>query len=127
MRTPYRSPAFWARSKQGVLIVGGEIDLATYDAFTAVVDAVIRDAGQAGSTSAHLDLAGLAFIDVGGVRVLVAAAAKLPMGRELVVHHPSAMLVRILTIGWGRAPGLRLEQCPATADSTADRAILLDT
>jgi anti-anti-sigma factor len=92
--------------------VHGEIDIANHHLFAMVVDAVTNHVGDADTPQgeAHLDLADLDFIDVGGARVLVTAAAKRGPDDQLVIHHPPAMLVRILQVGWGQLPGLRLEQ-----------------
>jgi anti-anti-sigma factor len=92
--------------------VHGEIDIANHHLFAMVVDAVTNHVGDADTPQgeAHLDLADLDFIDVGGARVLVTAAAKRGLDDQLVIHHPPAVLVRILQVGWGQLPGLRLEQ-----------------
>ena len=111
-RGPQRSPQLWTGTAQGVVTVHGEIDIANHHLFAMVVDAVTNHVGDADTPQgeAHLDLADLDFIDVGGARVLVTAAAKRGPDDQLVIHHPPAMLVRILQVGWGQLPGLRLEQ-----------------
>ena len=59
------------------------------------------------------------FIDVGGARLLVAAARELAPERQLVIHHPPRSLARILEIGWAETPGLRLDDadCASPARS----------
>ncbi|MHB1930493.1 MAG: STAS domain-containing protein [Acidimicrobiales bacterium] len=106
------------RMAAGVLIVDGEVDIATRDQLGAALTAVTEHADATmAAGEVHLDVAGLRFIDVGGVRVLVTAAARRPPGRGLVLHHPAATLVRILELSWRHAPGLRLEHDPAAGAS----------
>lgn len=111
-RVPHQSPQFWTGTAQGVVTVHGEVDIANHHMFAMVVDAVAHHVGDGDASrgEAHLDLADLDFIDVGGARVLVTAAAKRGPGDQLVIHHPPPILVRILQVGWGQLPGLRLEQ-----------------
>ncbi|MHB1930140.1 MAG: STAS domain-containing protein, partial [Acidimicrobiales bacterium] len=100
--------------------VHGEADIATVNLFAEAVESLARRShGAASSAEACLDLADLEFIDVSGARVLVEAAASMGPGRQLVIRHPPEMLVRILEVGWGRVPGLRLEAEPNA--STVER------
>ena len=47
-----------------------------------------------------LDLSGITFCDVAGLRVLESCAALLrARGRELVIQHPSAIVARLATLG----------------------------
>jgi anti-anti-sigma regulatory factor len=56
----------------------------------------------------HLDLGGLEFIDVAGVRAIVRAASGLEDGRHLVIQQLAPGLRKVFGIvGWDRAPGLR--------------------
>ncbi len=102
-------PSLWMRLVGEVVTMYGEIDLATHEIFSAALDALVDTKGSRDpSGDAHLDLAGVRFIDVEGARLLVDASAKFPPPRQLVVHHPSPMLVRIIELGWGGARGPRL-------------------
>lgn len=85
----------------------GEIDIATCGLFAALLQAAI-DAG-ASLDEVRVDFADVRFIDVGGTRVLVAAAEALPPGRRLVVLRPPRGLARILELAFGQVRGLRLE------------------
>ena len=103
----------------GIVMVHGEVDIATWDLFEAIVDSVVED----GDTShpragVHLDLAGLDFIDACGARVLVTAATERLRGFELIVHHPPMMLVRVIEFFWGQVPNLRFESPQPTRKLT---------
>lgn len=111
-RPPRRSPQMWTGTRRDIVAVHGEIDIANHHLFAMVVEAVTNPAGSGviSRGEAHLDLADVHFIDTGGARVLVAAAANRGPDNKLVVHHPPAILVQILELGWGQLPGLRCEQ-----------------
>lgn len=78
-----------------VVALRGEADLFTLQ--------VIRDV-LARAIAEHdgpvvIDLAGIAFIDTGSIRVLARAAAALgDRGRELTLRSPSRIAVRMLTL-----------------------------
>ncbi|WP_051799625.1 STAS domain-containing protein [Catenuloplanes japonicus] len=80
----------------GGLRLVGVADLGT----RAVLDRAL--AGVPATADLHLELAQLAFIDVGGVTALVAAAGRLDAGRRLVLHDPPPELLRIIDVMWGR-------------------------
>lgn len=89
----------------------GEVDIASCDLFAAVINALVeRVDARATRRRPCLDLSGVEFIDVAGTRALVAAASGRSPGGELIVYHPPATLARIIEIGWGAVPGLRLDQ-----------------
>jgi anti-anti-sigma factor len=118
MSEPHWFPPFWTRRSAEIVTVHGEIDTATCELFASVVRAVLEDA-DAGEPpgDAHLDLAGVDFIGVAGIRVLVGAATKRPPGLELIVYHPPVLLERVIKIGWGDVSGLRLEAPPLPRQS----------
>ncbi|TYB67651.1 STAS domain-containing protein [Nonomuraea sp. PA05] len=63
----------------------------------------------AGSHDIRLDLSGLTFIDVSGMRLVVVAAARLSADRTLVLDPISPAVRRILALtGWEQAPGLHV-------------------
>ncbi|GAA4911568.1 anti-anti-sigma factor [Nonomuraea thailandensis] len=63
----------------------------------------------AGSHDIRLDLSGLTFIDVAGLRLVIVAAARLPADRELILDPISPAVRRVLALtGWEQAPGLRV-------------------
>ena len=113
-RAAQRLPRFWSAEADGVVAVHGEIDIANHHLFATVVDSVPEHlfGKDISRGEAHLDMADVGFIDVGGARMLVTAALKRGPGDQLVIHHPSATLVRMLRIGWGELPGMRFEPEP---------------
>lgn len=86
------------------LRIEGELDRVTLPAL------ILALASTAGSGSFCVDLSGLVFIDVGGLRALVNAAARLQGGHVLTLRSASPQVRRLLELtGWQEAPGLRLE------------------
>jgi anti-anti-sigma factor len=91
------------------LRIEGELDRSTLPALVRAL------ASMAGCGSFCLDLSGLTFIDVGGLRALVTAAADLHGGHVLTIRSAPAQVRRLLElIGWHETPGLRLQAqaCP---------------
>ncbi|SDK22082.1 STAS domain-containing protein [Nonomuraea jiangxiensis] len=55
----------------------------------------------------RLDLSGLTFIDVAGLRLIVAVAARLSPPRGLILSSASPLTLRLLDLtGWEHEPGL---------------------
>jgi anti-sigma B factor antagonist len=78
-----------------VVALRGEADLFTLPALVDVLARVIADHDG----PVVIDLAGIAFIETGGIRALSRAAEFLgDRGRELTVRSPSQIAVRILTL-----------------------------
>ena len=77
-----------------VVVLSGEIDLASRIPFTRAVQNAIGNAHG----DVYLDLSDVVFIDVGGVEVLLNAAAAMPEGRRLVVLEPRHGLRRLLSV-----------------------------
>jgi anti-anti-sigma factor len=104
-----------------VLIVRGELDMATAPALGAVVDAII----DRGNVVVDVDLAGCQFIDGSGLQVIVAAACRADLwGGTLTVRAPSGPVRRLLALtGLGLTlqpltrpparPGVRSARVPA--------------
>jgi anti-anti-sigma regulatory factor len=69
-----------------------------------------------GEEDVHLNLSGLEFMHVDGLRLLVETAATLPDGRYLVLDAVPPHLRRIIgLVGWDRTPGLKLGAGAAAA------------
>jgi anti-anti-sigma factor len=85
----------------------GEIDISNSDAVGQSVRIALGDAPRS-----HLDLSGLSFIDVSGVRALVDAARDLGDGRELRLHGLARQLKTVMrAIGWAGSPAVTLCEC----------------
>jgi anti-sigma B factor antagonist len=84
----------WQRS-EAVVVVNGELDLATSPRLAACIDEVADH--HAGDVV--VDLAGVSFLDSSALRVLVAAHLRLADGdRRLVVRQPSDATRSVLTV-----------------------------
>ncbi|MES9542133.1 STAS domain-containing protein [Actinomadura sp. NPDC000600] len=86
------------------LVVDGEIDLATLDAFTTALSSVLAR----GSGDVWVDVEKLDFIDVAGLRALAAAACRLGLqDRRLVLRSVAPHLAELMDlVGWSQIPGL---------------------
>jgi ABC-type transporter Mla MlaB component len=86
------------------LIVAGEIDESVYLTLTQ------RLAGLPPRGDVHVDLAGVEFCDLAGLRAIVCAAgpdAGEPPGRHVVLHAVPQRLLRILQIlAWDQMPAV---------------------
>jgi anti-anti-sigma factor len=88
------------------LAVVGTVDT---ENFTAVAEALRRFADRRPG-DIRLDMAGLDFIDVAGLRVLVECAASL-RDRQLHIANLSPSLRRVMElVGWADAPGIVLSE-----------------
>jgi anti-anti-sigma factor len=88
----------------------GEIDLCSRD----LLAAALHQSVLFGSGDLHVDLTGVTFIDVAGIRIMTTVAKTLNRdGRRLVLHAtpPGARKV-IHLLGWDTTPGLA--QCIGT-------------
>lgn len=75
--------------------VQGDLDLATADHLRALLQPLVAEAPEL----LVVDLTGVRFVDVAGLRALLdVARSQGAGGRELVVAHPSAMLRRIVAL-----------------------------
>ncbi|MFA1547898.1 STAS domain-containing protein [Actinomadura chokoriensis] len=86
------------------LAVDGEIDLSTLDTFTSALSSVLENS----SGDVWVDVEGLNFIDVGGLRALAGAACRLePQDRRLVLRSVAPHLAKLMDlVGWSRISGL---------------------
>ncbi|WP_214416928.1 MEDS domain-containing protein [Sphaerisporangium fuscum] len=93
-----------------VLRVTGTIDHSNTDGWADVLSWAAGQVGAGGE--ARIDMSGLEFIDVAGLRVLVRAAACLRPGR-VRVRNMAPMLAQVVTlVGWDDAPGLVIDKRP---------------
>lgn len=86
----------------------GEIDDLTYPALVAALDDLAGNGGQAGGQGdIHLDLSGVGFCDVAGLRAMVGLAERLGNGRHVVLVAPAPPLRTVLrVVGWDDVHGL---------------------
>lgn len=86
------------------LCLAGEIDDLSYPALVAALDEL---AVSVGSGDLHLDLSGVGFCDMAGLRAMVGLAERLDGGRHVVLHAPAPPLRTVLrVVGWDDAHGL---------------------
>jgi anti-anti-sigma factor len=83
-------------SERGTVVaVVGEVDLATADALTRVLEKAME--GRPARLA--VDVAGVSFLDSTGIRCFVLAARKgAEIGCELVVRNPTAAISRVFEI-----------------------------
>lgn len=85
----------------------GEIDISNSDAVSQSIRIALGD-----TTRSHLDLTGLSFIDVSGIRAFVDAAQELGEGRQLLLHGLARQLETVMRVtGWTDLPALVLCRC----------------
>jgi anti-anti-sigma regulatory factor len=92
------------------LALSGEVDASNVQ----LLERALAVAARASEQDLHLDLSGLEFCDLGGMRAIVRAAETLGTGRRLVVHALPAVLNDALRLaGWAELPQLVVERQPA--------------
>ncbi|GAA3444378.1 MEDS domain-containing protein [Planomonospora venezuelensis] len=104
------TPAFDSEGRP-VLRVSGAIDRDTAAAWDAALQSAVGEDGDV-----RVDMGGLEFIDVAGLRVLVRTAAALPDGRCLRVLRLAPALDKVIRmVGWDRTSGLVIDSEVASA------------
>ena len=82
-------------SSDATVVVSGELDLATRPQLGGSLDGVI----DGGTGDVTVDMSAVTFIDSTALTVLITFRQRLEArGRGLVLHAPSAVVVRVLTI-----------------------------
>ncbi|MFK0168698.1 MEDS domain-containing protein [Streptomyces sp. NPDC090306] len=90
------------RSGRRAVRVAGTVDHRTTQALAAALEAV-----RGWSGDVWLDMGDLEFIDLAGLRALVAAAERLPDGRRLHIVELAPLLSRVVSVvGWDTSPSL---------------------
>lgn len=91
-----------------VLVITGEIDESNYPGLVGALERLTSGVGEV-----HVDLAGVAFCDLAGLRAIVRLAEPgrdCSGGRRLVLHQVPRQVRKMLQIvGWDATPGLVLE------------------
>jgi anti-anti-sigma factor len=88
------------------LVIAGEIDEDTYSALIGKLEKL------AGAAEIHLDLSGVTYCDLAGLRAIIRMASPSSGGqaRRLVLHGLPPQLRTVLEIvGWDSTPGLVIE------------------
>ena len=89
------------------LSFAGEIDASNSH---AVSDALTS--AQVPDRDIHVNVAGLVFCDISGIRAFVTAAESLPKGRRMLLHGMPAQLETVIkAVGWNRIPALVVCKC----------------
>ena len=85
--------------------VEGTVDVTSRSGLDAALAAV-----QQGTADVHVDLSGLEFIDMEGLRLIVRAARDFSEGRLLFLEGvPSYVHTLLNAVNWDDTPGLRCE------------------
>ena len=99
-------------SEPAGLRFAGEIDITNSQAVGQALRLAFVD-----TEKPHLDLSGLSFCDISGIRALVDIALDLDHGRSLLLHGLPEQLEKVMRVtGWSELPSLTL--CACRADST---------
>lgn len=84
----------------------GAVDASNVAAVASLLDSTLR-ADSAGDV--HVDVTGLEFSDVSGIRALVASAERADGTRKLVLHGLPALMTRVMdVVGWTELPALTI-------------------
>lgn len=88
------------------LRLSGEIDVSNVDSVTETL------AAHSNGADLHVDLSGLLFCDVSGIRALVSHAETLDGQHRLVLHGLPEQIEKVLdVVGWSELPGLAFCNC----------------
>ncbi|HKW08483.1 MAG TPA: STAS domain-containing protein [Candidatus Dormibacteraeota bacterium] len=89
----------------------GEIDISNSEAIAQSMRIALGNVARS-----HLDLSGLSFIDVSGIRALVETAIDLGDGRQMLLHGLPRQLQTVMRItGWADEATLTLCDCKVAA------------
>ena len=101
-----------------VLHLAGDIDEWTYRTLTEVLAA----AAAAGWDRIQVDLAGVGYCDVAGLRAIMSLAAgpgdrggkngEAAVGQIVLAHLPPPLRSVLRILGWDTCPGVIVEDCP---------------
>lgn len=89
------------------LSFAGEIDASNSHAIGTTIASA-----QVPHRDIHVDVTGLLFCDISGIRAFVAVAEAMPKGRRLLLHGMPAQLETVIkVVGWNRIPTLVVCKC----------------
>jgi anti-anti-sigma factor len=91
------------------LRLDGEVDISNSQQLAAALAPLT---GQGGDVV--LDASDLRFMDSTGIQTLLQAGKSMTPGTELVIHHPTPLVLNVLMlIRADRMPGLRIVEAPS--------------
>jgi anti-anti-sigma factor len=98
------------RTSQPVgLRFAGEIDITNSEAVAQSLRVALTE-----GLRQHLDLSGLSFCDISGIRALVDTTLELGEGRQVLLHGLPKQLQTVMRVtGWSKGPNLELCDCEA--------------
>ena len=90
------------------LRLNGEVDASNVEAVSSVLNTTLRTHDGA---DVHVDLSGLEFSDVSGIRALVAAAEQVDGSRRLILYGLPPLMTKVMdVVGWTDLPALTISE-----------------
>jgi anti-anti-sigma factor len=90
------------------LRLNGEVDASNVEAVSSVLNTTLRAHEGA---DVHVDLSGLEFSDVSGIRALVAAAEQVDGSRRLILYGLPPLMTKVMdVVGWTDLPALTISE-----------------
>jgi anti-anti-sigma factor len=88
----------------------GAVDTSNVEAVRRVLDTTLK---QHPDMDVHIDVSGLEFADVSGIRALVSAAESAEDSRRFVLHGLPPLVTRVMdVVGWSELPALNISNEP---------------
>lgn len=88
----------------------GAVDTSNVEAVRRVLDTTLK---QHPDVDVHIDVSGLEFADVSGIRALVSAAESAEDSRRFVLHGLPPLMTRVMeVVGWSELPALNISEEP---------------
>jgi anti-anti-sigma factor len=88
----------------------GAVDTSNVEAVHRILDTTLK---QNPGIDVHIDVSGLEFADVSGIRALVSAAESADDRRRFVLHGLPPLMTRVLdVVGWTELPALNVSDAP---------------
>lgn len=92
----------------------GAVDASNVDAVRRVLEVALKAHPD---IDVHIDVSGLEFADVSGIRALVAAAEAADHTRRFVLHGLPPLMTRVMdAVGWSDLPALNISDAAFPAD-----------
>ena len=104
------------------LRLNGEVDASNVEAVSSVLNKTLQAHEGA---DVHIDLTGLEFSDVSGIRALVAAAEQVDGTRRLILYGLPPLMTKVMdVVGWTDLPALTISdsQFPNGEEHSAEES-----